>query len=96
MCGDNCNGNEPSQECAICGDAFRFNEYSTLACGHKFHQRCLCLWFVNNASCPLCGSLELQDFQNVFENINKVNLCIVHIRQIASFVPKQYKQTKSW
>ncbi|RWS20227.1 hypothetical protein B4U80_14305 [Leptotrombidium deliense] len=59
MCFEGTNGSP--QQCAICANAFISEEYSM----------CLTLWFVNNANCPLCGSLELKDFSDVFEKINK-------------------------
>jgi Ring finger domain len=43
-------------ECSVCLEEFKTesNKTITLKCSHKFHKCCLNIWFIDNASCPLC------------------------------------------
>lgn len=43
-------------ECSICLDDIESSETSwvELACGHRFHEDCLCSWFETQFSCPFC------------------------------------------
>lgn len=41
--------------CSICLDTIDLRkEYSTLKCKHKFHKKCIKLWFKQKQICPYC------------------------------------------
>ena len=44
-------------ECPICLDEFQNNDdIRLLICSHKFHKKCIDLWFNKQLNCPMCKS----------------------------------------
>lgn len=41
--------------CVICYDSGE--NYTTLSCGHYFHDKCIQEWFIHSNTCPLCRTI---------------------------------------
>ncbi|XP_062181417.1 RING-H2 finger protein ATL64-like [Phragmites australis] len=56
-------GAAAAAECAICIAEFADGEEGRLLprCGHRFHARCVDLWFRLHTTCPLCRATVLVD-----------------------------------
>jgi hypothetical protein len=46
---------DTTEECSICLEAYKRDEtIIILDCSHKFHKRCIHLWFQKESNCPNC------------------------------------------
>ena len=60
-------------ECSICYDSIDLHELDPqkniiTGCSHKYHKKCLHIWFATNQHCPLCRRIITQVFYCAQQN----------------------------
>lgn len=61
LCGVHMRQRAAATECAVCLGPVRRRAQADLACGHKFHTKCVRAWFRKRPlTCPLCRAVCLE------------------------------------
>jgi hypothetical protein len=55
------NNDEEDIDCPICYEPGC--DYITVCCKHKFHEKCIKMWYEKSPTCPLCRTCSIREFK---------------------------------
>ena len=91
------------EECSICFEEIKNNNFKTLNCGHIFHKNCIDSWLKINPICPYCREYTNKYFECSIKTKYLFKKCRIYIDEnkfskiiIEVFTPLIDKPTKQY